>query len=139
MTHRVDFYIIKQNHQGMLNFLAKLVDEIYSLSKTVLIWSHSHDESHILNDFLWSFQDDSFLPHEILIDQNAMMSPVVISTTFIKKDVVINMPGQTGMNSEPIDRIIELVYDDEHIRIQGRVKYRRYKDRGCQIQIFHIN
>lgn len=139
MAERVDFYILKKKQTEAYFYLARLVEKIYSLDKTVIIWTVDANESHYLDDFLWQYRDDSFLPHDIFERENTVSSPILISDKcIVAQDILINLTGTAPQNSSDFSRIIELVYEDENLIIQSRQKYRHYQSIGCQLHTTHI-
>lgn len=141
MTPRIDFYILKKERQAAYSFLARLVEKIYSLEKTVLIFANSQTQAEYLDDLLWSYQEESFLPHEIYSPSaEGSGSAIMISTSEeVTANVLINLQTQLPTFFRNFERVVELVYDQDEVPQQGRQKYRQYRDSGYQINTIHID
>ncbi len=139
MAPRIDFYILKTERLAAYQFLARLVEKIYTLEKTVLIFAGSQTEAEYLDDLLWSYQEESFLPHEIY-SSDSENTPIIISTSEkVAANVLINLQAELPPFFKDFERVVELVYDQDDIPERGRQKYRQYRDCGYQINTFHIN
>ena len=60
---RVDFYHLQK--QSLDEVLPKLLEKAYQSGKHILVKTGSSDKVEAISSFLWTFRDDSFLPHEI--------------------------------------------------------------------------
>lgn len=139
MALRSDFYILKKKRPEAFGFLARLVEKIYTLEKSVFIFTNDEQESKLLDDLLWEYQAESFLPHEIFNSEEQAYSPIIISSIHKqKRDVLINLQNQLPLFVNEFERVVEIVYDDEHIAQCGRQKYRQYQNNGYQINTFQI-
>jgi DNA polymerase-3 subunit chi len=139
LTHRVDFYILKKTRQDAYLYLARLVEKVYSLNKTVLILTDCAEEASYIDDLLWQYQDASFLPHDIVVSAQDVASPISISEGItIAADVLVNLTGSLPQKIADYPRVIELVYEAANLTELSRQKYRQYQNLKFQIQTFHI-
>lgn len=58
---RVDFYHLQK--QSLDEVLPKLLEKAYQSGKHILVKTGSSDKVEAISSFLWTFRDDSFLPH----------------------------------------------------------------------------
>lgn len=77
MTH-VSFYQL--DGAPIDRVLPKLLEKAYALRKASLVLSPVPHRIDHLNDFLWTYESDAFLPHGILTDKNASDQPILLST-----------------------------------------------------------
>lgn len=135
---RVDFHVLNQDKEQWLNYLARLVEKIYLLNKQIFIFTESLIESNEIDDILWTFRPDSFLPHHIF-DQEKYPAPILIShvTIPLHKEILINIRATVPEFYTEYNRIIEVIYADQTIKQQGREKYKQYQNLGCQLHTFH--
>ncbi|MBV1872154.1 MAG: DNA polymerase III subunit chi [Gammaproteobacteria bacterium] len=149
---KVDFYLLDNtSDQAGLHFACRLVAQLYRNKQSVYL--HAENESYVeqIDQQLWSFRADSFLPHEV-IQQGASQQkelnnkttahlPVVISCsleTAHNADVLINLSESTPPFYERFARLAEIVPGDERRRAILRKHYRVYKDNGCEIATHKI-
>lgn len=71
---RVDFYHLQR--VSMEEALPKLLEKAYETGKNVLIKVGNEARVEFLNTALWTYDDQSFLPHGSKKDGNADMQPI---------------------------------------------------------------
>src|SRR5688572_28254355 len=76
---KVDFYLIKENSlETGLNIVCRLLDKAYQQKHAVYIQVSSEETARILDDLLWTFREDSFIPHNLANQSEIIQSPVLI-------------------------------------------------------------
>lgn len=75
---RIDFYHLQR--QTLEEVLPKLVTKAYATGKRVLICTKSEEKADQLNDWLWVFNDESFIPHGTKKDGFTDQQPVFITS-----------------------------------------------------------
>ncbi len=75
---RVDFYHLQKI--SVEQALPKLLEKAYSSGKTVLLKIGTEDRVEFLNTALWTYADESFLPHGSKKDGNAEMQPIWLTS-----------------------------------------------------------
>lgn len=134
---RVDFYVLPDedaHNRAML--VCKLTEKAFRHNKAVFI--HSDDETLLqqLDEQLWQFRADSFVPHRLLgSDELAQLSdsdPVQLSTGEPGNDrhVLINLANTVPTFFSRFERALEVVNQAEKVRDSGRERYRFYQQRG---------
>ena len=58
---RVDFYHLQQD--TLENVLPKLLEKAYASEKNILVRIGNEDRVELLNNLLWTYKEESFLPH----------------------------------------------------------------------------
>lgn len=71
---RVDFYHLQK--VGVEQALPKLLEKAYALGKPVLLKIGNEARVEFLNTALWTYNDQSFLPHGSKKDGNAELQPI---------------------------------------------------------------
>ncbi len=140
-THspKVDFYVTQYAQENQAyHFIVGLLEGIY-LQQAIFIYTESLANSKKIDDFLWAFSDSSFLAHEIVEEVETPTAPIVISHHLLpnKTQVLINLNTVAPSFYLQFDRIIEVIYADETIKINGRHKYRQYQKDNCVIETHH--
>ena len=137
---RINFYIIESGtDEAIQSFICRLTEKAYSQTNTVYI--QALDQQHALNldELLWSFNDKSFIPHQ-LADEQKDHSKVLIGYQAESEvpadhhDVLINFNHATPTFFSQFERVAEIVASDEVSREKGRERYRFYKDRGYALE-----
>ena len=75
---RVDFYHLQQ--KNLEEVLPKLLQKAYGLNKRIKVKVGSEDKIEYLNSLLWTFNDESFLPHGSRKDGFAEQQPIWLSS-----------------------------------------------------------
>ncbi len=139
---RVSFYVLKgEQEQVRQLFACRLVEKAYKLGHEVFI--HTRDASHSeqLNQALWAFRADSFVPHLINGQQHTDTTPVLISHDTPPPrlmNLLINLNEQQPMYFSQFERVAELINDHQQIKQAGRERYQFYKQRGYELETFKI-
>lgn len=142
MQHRVDFYLLP-NIQSRLPALVRLCHKIYQQQQQAWIVTRNQVESKELDDYLWTYHDTSFLPHQ-LYETIGKQKPIHLPTFIITDNaqnltqlpftIVINLTNTYLTFVAPsITRILELVLPDELHKINARKKYQYYQALGCDV------
>src|SRR5574344_1535969 len=74
---RIDFYHLQK--QTLEEVLPKLLVKAYSLGKNIKIKVSTEKKVEYINSYLWTFNDESFLPHGSKKDGFAQEQPIFIS------------------------------------------------------------
>ncbi len=78
---RIDFYVLPDHQDQSRALLAcRLADKAYGLGHTVYILTASEAQAAALDDLLWTFRQDSFIPHERYPLVGTEGSPVLIGS-----------------------------------------------------------
>ena len=134
---RVDFYVLSdssEDNRAML--VCKLAEKAFRHDKAVFI--HSDDTALLeqLDEKLWQFRPDSFVPHRLLnadeIANQVDADPVQLSSGEPGNDrrVLINLASQVPTFFSRFERTLEVVNQATEVRESGRDRYRFYQQRG---------
>lgn len=132
---RIDFYVLPDAAENDRAQLAcRLADKAYSLGHTVYLLAGSEARAAALDDLLWTFRQDSFVPHErypLLAGSEG--SPVligVIAPTEVNAQVLINCTDAFPKGFERFERVVELVDQRPEVLAQSRERFKQYRERG---------
>jgi DNA polymerase-3 subunit chi len=131
---RIDFYVLsdaKENGRALL--ACRLADKAYSLGHTVYIAAASEARAAALDDLLWTFRQDSFVPHERYPLTSAERSPVLIgvsSPAEVNAQVLINFTDALPDGFERYERVVELVDAHPEVLAKSRERFKQYRERG---------
>lgn len=133
---RADFYLVGKPRfrEQPLLLVCELVRKAIDAELQVLILARDMQQAETLDDLLWSFDPDAFLPHQIF-DGDEMLEedevPVLIATPEMDpptRSLVINLRDVCAPG--PFDRVLEVVPADPAMREPLRERWKEYKARG---------
>ncbi len=138
---KVDFYILASEQvEQRLIMAAKIAEKAVAKQHQVFILAENERQAHTLDDLLWTFNEQSFLPHA-LIDETDGAVPVLIGyDTALPQspDVLINLSNAPAKNFNAYQRVIEIVLADDNSKAQCREHYRQYRQQGCQLSTHNL-
>lgn len=139
----VDFYILaSKDPQARTRFACRLTDKAYRLGHRVYIHTGSAEQTRQLDDLLWSFQQNSFIPHEVYRADGDNRPPVQLghdSEPDASHAVLINLAPEVPLFFSRFERVAELVNGEESVRRQSRQRYSFYKERGYVLRTHEIS
>ena len=140
----ISFYILKGDIEyDRQVFACRLASKAYYQGKHVYIHTDNAKHSEQLNQTLWSFRPDSFLPHSIMAEPHKDNNdcPILIghdSTPPRLMDLLINLGHEQPLFFSQFDRVAECVNDNDDIKIAGRKRYQFYQQRGYELITHNI-
>lgn len=136
---QVDFYILEAaaEHER-LRTACRLADKAWQKGHRVFIHVDSRETARSIDDMLWTFRQDSFVPHAMYpgVDE-AALEPVLVGDGEAHPaeiDVLINLAEAVPSFVDRSTRVAEIVSADDAGRRTGRLRYRDYRDKGVSIQ-----
>lgn len=133
---KVDFYQVSDDEQPLV-FCCRLIDLAWRQGHEIYVHTASASEASTLDQLLWEFRPESFLPHGMLTDA----TPAPIQLGFgddpgFHNDVLVNTSGVIPEFFSRFNRVTEIVPHESQLRANARLNYRFYKDRGYPLN-FH--
>jgi DNA polymerase III subunit chi len=132
---QVDFHIIQKNAANKDLYIAKLIEKAYQQLHEVFVYTLSAQESINMDHFLWSYEDVSFLPHQMGSSKD---TPIIIHHEMIAGHgkVLINFNPDIPDCYQQFLHIIEIIEDSENAKKIGRDKYKCYQQSGCLLSSY---
>lgn len=130
---RVDFYQLNQQH-NQDRVVCQLCQKAYDSNQKTLLLTQSPEQTAHLDLQLWTFSDDSFLPHDAE-ESDGLMSPILIHNQPDpqgERQLLINLSGSIPAYFAQFERVIELVTEDN--KQSAREHYSFYKERGYPLK-----
>lgn len=135
---QIDFYLLASQDPGTRwDFCCRLAEKAQRLGHKVLISVDNKEDAETLNQLLWSFKPESFIPHRIINDNQYPATPVEITYSNESgdhKDVLLNLGKQIPSFFSRFNRLSEFVTEDEATKVWTRDHYRFFKERGYPIE-----
>ena len=130
---RVDFYVCESRGRDRLGVTCQLVQKAYEAGQRVHVHAADAAEAEHLDDLLWTFRQQSFVPHARAGTAEAAHSPVVIDHGDEPRepyDLLFNLAAGVPPFFSRFERVIEVVDGAPERVAAGRERYRFYRDRG---------
>jgi len=139
---KVDFYVLDKSANGDRYQLAcRIAEKAHGAGHRVLIHTLSDDEAVHLDRLLWTFNDQSFLPHGLLNKVDHALNPILIGDGALDQeehDVLINLAMDVPTFFSRFKRLAECVDNDNTARTASRDRFKFYRDRGYLLNTHNI-
>jgi len=134
---RIDFH---SNVPNKLAYACRLVRKARSADCKIVLLGRDRSELNQLDQLLWTFSEQDFLPHVHAPDPLAAPTPVILTdsddVTLPHHHILINLSGTTPANFARFERMFEIISSDDGDKAAGRDRYRFYKERGYPLSHF---
>ena len=133
---RADFYLIDKPRfrDDPLLLVCELVKKAYAAAQPTLILARSPEQAEALDEKLWEFDDDSFIPHQLAGDDDDAITAVIIAPPGIAtadRQLVVNLRDECAPGQ--YERVLEVVAADPAEREGSRLRWGEYKRRGFEV------
>lgn len=140
---QVDFYILAaQTHEERALFACRLAEKAFSRGNRILIQTDDEQSARELDDLLWSFRAESFIPHALLSADDAPSDcPVSIGwhpDPGHHHDVILNLSATLPPFFGRFQRFITVVVQQDRVLDYTRNHYRFLKDRGYPVTSYDM-
>jgi DNA polymerase-3 subunit chi len=145
MTERVDFYVLKSSSPKQRRlFACRLTEKAYLLDLKIVIAHDSLADAKELDELLWTFNERSFVPHKICLDEKSLdpLTPVhltVDSAGTPAADLLVNLSDRLPAPLQGYKRIAEIIDTDEERRRLGRERFKAYRDLKLALETHQID
>jgi DNA polymerase-3 subunit chi len=140
---RIDFYVLE--HAGAdarLRLACRLAEKALQHRHRVHALTTDEAAAQGLDDLLWTFRAESFVPHAFDTDPAAAEVPVTIGWdpggTAAAADLLINLTPVVPPGFDTYQRVIEIVDASEDCRRDGRERFRFYRENGLEPQTHRV-
>ncbi|KRG69642.1 DNA polymerase III subunit chi [Pseudoxanthomonas dokdonensis] len=134
---RADFYLIaKPRFLGEpLRLVCELARKSYDAGLWTLILVRDDAQAEELDELLWAFDDDAYVPHQVAgTDEEDELTPVLIAPPQVDvpaRALVINLRDEAFAGA--CERVLEVVPADESARGPLRERWKQYKASGFEV------
>lgn len=134
---RVDFH---SKVPDKLLYACRLVRKARAADMRVVVFTRDREQLHALDEALWTFSEQDFLPHVTADDALASQTPVILTddaeAALPHHQILINVSGETPAHFARFERLFEVISIDEDDLAAGRERYRQYQQRGYPLTHF---
>tara|TARA_B100000767_G_C19564207_1_gene450390 strand:+ start:95 stop:514 length:420 start_codon:yes stop_codon:yes gene_type:complete len=131
----IDFYILSETErQARLNFACRLIDKTYRLGNRIFVACTNEVEMTELDNLLWSFNPESFIPHSLLNSkQNEIVEIGSIDDCGDHHQLLINLSNKLPEYFSRFERVCEIVIQEDAILKRTRENWTFLKQRGYHV------
>jgi len=141
MQTQVMFYLLEEeqkleNGAQPSHFHACLqAANFYRQNQRVFIHVENQQVAHQLDELLWAFEPDSFVPHNLLGEGPNNGAAVEISwqSPTNRRAILINLTSTVPNFANQFSHIVDFVPSDETLKQQARERYKGYRQCGIQV------
>lgn len=133
---RVDFYVLQDvDRNAALRFACRLATKAVAAGNMVHIHNDDADAARELDEMLWHYPEQRFIPHACEASEAAPHAPLILgwNPPPAPDGVLINLAAEIPTFFGRFERVAEIVVDAN--RDTGRERYKFYRDRGYPL--FH--
>ena len=107
----------------------------YRQNQRVFIFCQDQDQAHQIDELLWSFEPDSFVPHNLINEGQKNGAAVEISwqAPTNRRPVLINLTSTVPNFAHQFSQIVDFVPSDEHLKQNARERFKAYRQLGFQV------
>ena len=143
---RIDFYLLEETQGVACDATAcRIAEKAWFHGHRVHLHVDSPESARRLDDLLWTWRDESFVPHSVCgADEPAGAgggAPVTIGWGTLPDfadDVLVNLDSRVPDGFERFARVAEFVGAAEPARNAGRERFRRYRAHGCELRTHRL-
>jgi DNA polymerase-3 subunit chi len=143
---RIDFYILEKaaTQEERWRFVCRLVDKAWRSGNRILLLTEDANQAQAMDQLLWTFKPESFIPHQLLDPAQPLAAPVEISgqlpTHYVpgEKSLLINLSSKVPQGFERFERVSEIVIQDPEVLKNTREHYSFYRQGGYAIDSHRI-
>lgn len=134
---RIDFH---SNVPDKIVYACRLVRKARAAHCQIVLLAADRSHLAALDEALWTFSEQDFLPHVIAGDALAAQTPVVLTDNDAVElphhQILINLSGTTPNHFARFERMFEIISSDDTDKMAGRERYRFYQQRGYPLTHF---
>lgn len=134
---RADFYLIDKPRfrEDPLLLVCELVKKAFAAEQPTLVLARSRDQAEQLDEKLWEFDDDAFIPHQVVgdADDDAITAVLIVPPDMQTPDrvLVVNLRDECAPGL--FERVLEVIPADEAERAGSRERWKTYKAAGFEV------
>jgi DNA polymerase-3 subunit chi len=143
MSLNVDFYVLKETGAEASTLLAcRLAEKAYLHHKTVYIHCADNKTAAAIDHLLWTFKEESFIPHANASAITAAHAPIVIGCAHDEQnrayDILLNLHSEIKPDWQKFSRILDIIANEPLSKELGRQRYKYYREAQCQLNLHEL-
>ncbi|STY30290.1 DNA polymerase III subunit chi [Legionella wadsworthii] len=139
---RVDFYLLSSDQSdARWNVACRLLEKAYAKGHKVYVLCNDKQDAEHLDELLWTFKDDSFIPHNLQGEGPEPPPPIQIGYEGQPRgfnDILLNLTSYIPEFFPKFKRVMQIVLNVESDKELSRAHYRDYRIKGCELHTHPI-
>ncbi|NID16958.1 DNA polymerase III subunit chi [Luteibacter yeojuensis] len=133
---RADFYLIDKPRfrEDPLLLVCELAKRAFGAQQPTLILTRDFEQAEAIDEYLWAFDEDAYIPHQLAGDDEDGNTAVLIVPPGVEtpdRPMVINLRDTCAPGR--FDRVLEVVAADPAEREGSRARWTQYKQAGFEV------
>ncbi|MFC3909522.1 DNA polymerase III subunit chi [Legionella dresdenensis] len=139
---RIDFYLLSESGSNARWLLAcRLLEKAYLRGHRVFVFCNNKEQAELLDELLWTFREDSFIPHNLQGEGPEPPPPIQIGYQGEPRgfnDILLNLSDTIPDFFKRFKRVMEIVGNDDDAKAISRTHYREYKNQQCDLHTHNM-
>ena len=140
---RVDFYLLNDiQPQAMWLVACRLLEKAYQHGHRVFVYCDNLRDAEHIDELLWTYKDESFIPHNLQGEGPEPPPPVQIGYGAEPRgfnDILLNMATTIPTYFSRFRRVMEIVASNDRAKDISRNHYREYRSKQCELHTHNID
>lgn len=138
---QVQFYLLQTDElagvPAHFALTCQLCADLYRQNLRVFVYCPNQQDAEAVDEVLWQFDAERFVPHNLAGEGPARGAPVEISWQGPKssRQVLINLTDTVPAFASRFSQVIEFVPADEAGKVTARQKFKHYRQSGVEPQM----
>ena len=133
---RADFYLIAKPRfaEQPLLLVCELARRACDSNQFTVVLARDEAQAEELDDLLWAFDPDAYVPHQIAGDEDDAATAVLIvppGFDAVPRPLVSNLRDEVA--ADGFERVLEVVPADPAARAGSRLRWKAYAAKGCTL------
>lgn len=143
MTVRVDFYVLEgQGHHLREQYACRVIEKAYKLGHKIYVHTSGETQASAIDDMLWTFHQDSFVPHARVEGADSSSTQVLIGHTGdrnTKSEILINLSPDVPPFFKEYQRVVEIIDQSDDVKVKGRERFMYYREQNCDVNSHNVS
>ncbi|WP_372762099.1 DNA polymerase III subunit chi [Pseudoalteromonas sp.] len=147
MSMNAQFYVLQQQDESQakadahFSLAAQIAGEQYRLGQRVFIFVDSETSAYAIDEILWAFDPDSFVPHNLQGEGPKGGAPVEIGSTppVGNRKVLINLANNLPDFIRRFNQVFDFVPVEPAAKQAARERFKKLRQLGANITTQDIN
>ena len=139
---RVDFYLLNNAEPKSAEIVAcRLIEKAYQRGHRVFVFCEDAQAAARLDELLWTYKDDSFIPHNLQGEGPEPPPPVQIGYGPEPRgfnDILLNLSTTIPPYFSRFRRVMEVIASNDAAKDIGRNHYREYRSKQCDLHTHNL-
>ena len=144
MIQKAAFYILNNDPspKGRILYACRIIAKAYNNNHQIYVHTNSLDEAQNFDTQLWTFNDISFIPHEIYTPNSNLDIPILIGygDNFPARtnNILVNFTHEIAPFYRQFGHIIEIIPNEENLKATARQRFQIYQKDGYTTEVFNV-